>query len=165
LLVIAVLVALIVFFSRGKGGPANSASAPASTMQQAQSPAQQQAAPAPKPTPAVPEGDITPKENLPGQGSVVHQAFPEVSPSARNTISGTIKVTVRVEADPSGKVTSAKLKSAGPSRYFANAALKAAEHWQFSPPQVNGQPMPSTWLIQFRFKRSGTQASAQRVTG
>jgi TonB family protein len=158
LLVIAVVVTLIVFFSRGKSGPANGPS-PAATQQ-----AQPQAATALKPTPAVPEEDVTPKETLPGQGDVVHQALPEISPSARNTISGTIKVTVRVEADPSGKVTSARLKSAGPSRYFAGAALKAAERWQFSPPQVNGQPMPSTWLIQFRFKRSGIQASAKQVT-
>jgi TonB family protein len=60
--------------------------------------------------------------------------------------------------DPSGKVTSAKLKTAGPSKYFANLALNAAQHWEFAP-----QPADGTWLIQFRFKRSGVQASAERA--
>jgi TonB family protein len=156
-LTIAVLVALIVFFSRGKSGTAPT---PPTTEQ-----ATPQTAPAPKPTPAVAEPAVTSSKGLPGRGDVVHQVLPDVSQSARKTITGTIKVTVRIEADPSGKVRAAKLKSAGPSRYFAEQALKAAQRWEFSPPQVNGQPMPSTWLLQFRFKRSGTQASAERVTG
>jgi TonB family protein len=68
-----------------------------------------------------------------------------------------------VEADPSGKVTAAQLKNAGPSKYFGGLALNAAQRWEFSPPRVNGQATASTWLLQFRFKRSGTQASAQQV--
>jgi TonB family protein len=92
------------------------------------------------------------------QGEVVHEVIPDVSKNSRNTITGTIKVTVQVEVDPSGKVTSAKLKNAGPSKYFAGLALKAAQRWELSP-----QPTASTWLIQFRFKRSGTQASAERA--
>jgi TonB family protein len=85
--------------------------------------------------------------------------IPDVSQNSRNTITGTVKVTARVEVNPSGKVMAAKLKSAGPSRYFAGLALKAAQRWEFAP-----QPTASTWLIQFRFKRSGTQASAEPVT-
>src|ERR1017187_8275412 len=92
-------------------------------------------------------------------GDVVRQVLPDVSQNSRKTITGTIKVTVRVEVNPSGKVAAAKLKTAGPSRYFAGLALKAAQRWEFSPPQVNGQPAASTWLLQFRFKRAGTQAS------
>jgi serine/threonine-protein kinase Stk1 len=98
-------------------------------------------------------------------GEVVHQVIPDVPRSAQNTIRGTIKVVVRVEVDPSGKVTAAKLKSSGSSRYFANQALKAAERWEFSAPEVGGQPTASTWLLQFRFKKTSIEASPQRVKG
>jgi TonB family protein len=98
-------------------------------------------------------------------GEVVRQVLPDVPRSAQNTIRGTIKVVVQVEVDPSGKVAAAKLKSSGSSRYFANQALKAAERWEFSAPQVGGQPTASTWLLQFRFKRTSIQASPQRVKG
>ena len=80
-----------------------------------------------------------------------------------NTITGTIKVAVRVQVDPSGKVTSATYKMAGHGQYFASHAVKAAQEWTFAPPQANRQPQASTWLLQFRFKRSGIQVSPQRV--
>jgi len=98
-------------------------------------------------------------------GEVVHQVIPDVPRSAQNTIRGTIKVVVRVQVDPSGKVTAATLKSPGSSRYFANQARKAAEQWEFSAPEVEGKPTASTWLLQFRFKRTSIQASPQRVKG
>jgi TonB family protein len=152
LLIIAGLVALTVFFSRGKSG-----TAPA-TSQQTGPPTSPQTAAAPKPGAAVRAPAVARKKPVAAPGDVVHQVIPDVSQNSRNTITGTIKVTVQVEVDPSGKVTSAKLKNAGPSKYFAGLALKAAQRWEFSP-----QPTASTWLIQFRFKRSGTQASAEPV--
>jgi eukaryotic-like serine/threonine-protein kinase len=121
---------------------------------------------APTPTTAAPKPaePVVSPPRAPG-GEVVRQVLPEVPRSAQNTIRGTIKVVVRVEVDPSGKITAAKLKSSGSSRYFANQALKAAERWEFSAPEVNGQPTASTWLLQFRFKRTSIQASPQRVKG
>jgi TonB family protein len=159
-LLIAVLVALVVFFSRSKSGTAPSSP----TAQQSSPPVTPNNSPAPKPTPAVPEPDATPRNSAPSpNGNIIRQVVPDVSQSSRNTISGTIKVTVRVEVNPLGKVTAARLKTGGPSKYFAALALKAAQQWEFSPSQLDGQPMPSTWLLQFRFRRSGTQASAERV--
>ena len=90
--------------------------------------------------------------------------MPEPSKSARNTIRGTVKVGVRVDVDSSGKVMAAKFSSPGPSKYFAGLAMKAAEQWEFAPAEVDGKPAPSTWEIQFRYKRSGTQAVPERVT-
>ncbi len=98
------------------------------------------------------------------KGEVARRVLPDVPKSALNTITGTIKVGVRVEADSSGKVTSAKLASAGPSKYFANLAVKAAERWEFSPPQVNGQAVASTWMLRFRFRRTGVEVSPERAT-
>jgi len=114
--------------------------------------------------PAVSESPKIAKASTTKAGEVRHQVLPEVPQSAKNTITGTVKVTVRAQVDPSGKVTSAEFKSAGPSKYFAGLARTAAERWEFSPPETDGQPVTSTWLIQFRFKRNSTQASAQRVT-
>jgi len=91
------------------------------------------------------------------KGEVEHQVLPAVPQSARNTIHGKVKVDVRVQVDPSGKVTSAKLTSHGPSKYFANLALKSAQQWRFTPPQENDQPAPSAWLLRFQFGRGGTQ--------
>src|ERR1700686_2586851 len=132
--------------------------APPATPQQTTHPSSPQAAPEPKPDAAVRAPGVTRKKAVAAQGEVAHEVIPDVSRNSRNTITGTIKVTVQVEVDPSGKVRSAKLKHAGPSRYFAGLALKAAQRWEFSP-----QPPPCTWLTQFRFKRSGTQASAERL--
>jgi len=96
-------------------------------------------------------------------GSVVHQVLPDIPRSAMNTISGTIKVAVRVQIDSSGKVTSATYKMAGHGQYFASHALKASEQWEFAAPRRDGQPQPSIWLLQFRFRRSGIQVTPQQV--
>jgi TonB family protein len=96
------------------------------------------------------------------QGDVVRQVIPDVPRSASNTITGRIKVKVRVEVDASGKVTNATLTTPGPSKYFANLALKAAHNWEFSAPQSNGQPTPSTWTLLFEFSKSSTKAFASR---
>ena len=156
---IATVIVLVVFFAfsyfRGnKSGAKNADSPPQATTAQP---------PASTPTPPPSESPAPAKSTATAAGEVRHQVLPEVPQSAKNTITGTVKVTVKTEVDASGKVTSAAFKSAGPSRYFAGLALKAAERWEFSPPQTDGQPVASTWLIQFHFKRTSTQASAQRV--
>ncbi len=153
--VVAVVIAAV-FLSRGK-----SPSVPAPDPAQ-QPAAQTEPAPAPQLLPSQPAAPA--KKAAPSGGAVVHQVLPDVPQSAKNTISGTIKVTVQVQVDASGKVVSAKFKSAGPSVYFANLAMKAAQRWEFSPPMVDGQPTGSAWLLQFHFKRTSTQASPQRIT-
>jgi len=130
-------------------------------------PSSQTESPAPATTPQpVPVASI-PKPAAPArpvsQGQVVRQVLPEVSPSARHTIRGKIKVVVQVDVDASGKVTNAKLTSPGPSRYFANQALRAAREWEFSAPVVDGHPAASAWSLVFRIGRRGTQIAPQRV--
>ncbi len=152
----AVLLAFSLFRSRGK----NSSEQATETPQQAAS----QAAPvAPAAAPA-PEAAPPAKTATSAEGAVLHQVMPELSQSAKNTISGTIRIGVLVDVDSSGKVKAARFKSAGPSRYFAGKTLAAAQQWQFSPPQSNGEPTASTWLLQFRLRRSGVEASSQRIS-
>ena len=97
------------------------------------------------------------------EGKVLRQVLPDVPQSALSTITGTVKVNVRVNVDSSGKVTGAELASAGPSKYFARLALNAAQGWQFAPPQADGQPAASIWLLHFRFRHDSTKAAADRV--
>jgi len=89
-------------------------------------------------------------------GEVVERVLPDVPKSARDTIQGTVKVTVRVDVDPSGEVQFAELQNRGPSKYFATLAMQAAQHWGFRPPKVSGQNILSTWSLRFEFTRAGT---------
>lgn len=92
-------------------------------------------------------------------GAVVERVLPDVPRSARNTIHGKIKVSVKVTVDASGKVSTVTLEHAGPSKYFAGLALSAARRWKFKAPQMNGQPVSSKWMLHFRFGRAGTEVS------
>ena len=151
-LIVAVLVGLGVFFSRSKTTSAqNSDSTPQPTTQAA------------LPTSPAREPVRAPAHSVSSGGEVRHQVIPDIPQSAKNTIKGTIKVTVHVDVDSTGKVTSAKLRNAGPSRYFAGKALGAAQRWEFGPPLTGGQPTNSSWLLQFHFRRTSTQASFERT--
>jgi TonB family protein len=92
------------------------------------------------------------------RGQVVHQALPEVSQKARDTIYGKVRVSVKVSVDPSGKVTAAAFEAPGPSKYFADAALSAARRWTFAPAKSNGENVASQWLLRFEFDNSATNA-------
>lgn len=163
LIPVAVLLAIVLGWLVFRGKPAEKASENPTADQRQQVPQQTtaenkpSAAPAPlvrKPAkPAEPA-----REASATSGNVRRQVMPDVSKGARNTIRGTIKVSVRVDVNPSGKVIAAKLETAGPSRYFAEKALKAAEQWEFTP-----QPDTSSWLVHFRFRRNGIEASPEML--
>ena len=110
------------------------------------------------PPPATPPAAKTASQSAASSVDVIHKALPEVSKGARKTIRGTIKIGVKVEVDPSGKVTSAKLASPAESAYFNRLSLQAAQNWQFA-----AQEAPSAWLIRFRFRRTSTDASPERL--
>ncbi len=148
--------------------------APAATPASAKAPIQ---APAPNPASAtVPAAVPPPQANAQAQtaespasgsatakGAVTRQVLPDVLPSALKTITGTVKVEVRLAVDESGQVTGATLESAGPSKYFANKALEAARRWQFKPAQVSGRAVPSVWLLHFQFKQSGITVTPEKT--
>jgi TonB family protein len=94
----------------------------------------------------------------PERGEVLDQVLPDASPKALATIHGVIRVAVRVHVDPTGNVSDAALDSPGPSKYFADLALRAARRWQFASPEVGGHSAPSEWLIRFHFTPSGPKA-------
>ena len=77
--------------------------------------------------------------------------------SARDSIHGTVRVTVTVNVDRAGNVEDADLESPGPSKYFARTALQAAKLWKFKPPKIGSQGVLSTWSLRFEFTRDGTK--------
>jgi TonB family protein len=83
------------------------------------------------------------------RGKVVRQVLPNASQTARNTIRGTVRVSVKVHVDESGSVTEATFDSRGPSQYFADRVLDAAQLWKFAPAKISGRNVPSDWVIRF----------------
>ena len=100
-----------------------------------------------KATAGAPAGPVT-------QGEVLNQVLPEVSAKSRSTIHGTVRVIVKVHVDASGTVTGAEPASS-PSRFFGDAAVQAAKHWDFAPAKVADQRVPSEWLVRFDFTPTG----------
>jgi len=82
--------------------------------------------------------------------------MPKVPQSARNSIQGKVSVSVKAQVDPRGNVTDVELDSPGPSKYFADLALKAVRQWKFAPKK-------SEWIIRFQFRRAETSAVPERV--
>jgi TonB family protein len=120
-----------------------------------------QAASAVTPAPEAAPPIIDRSDGPSAQGKVLQQVAPAVSKSARDTITGTLRVTVKLEVDSSGNVARATFISAGPSKYFSRQAMQAAQQWKFAPAQVNGKAAPSTWILHFGFRRSGTEVVPQ----
>ncbi|MEP6549045.1 MAG: hypothetical protein ABJD53_16430 [Gammaproteobacteria bacterium] len=108
----------------------------------------------PEAQPAAPAATAASAPPIPVPPSVVHQEMPDVSRRARASIRGTIKVSVRVSVDRSGKVTAQTLENRGSSRYFARVAGDAAMKWRFAPDSQDSR----RWLLQFEFSRDGTAA-------
>ena len=160
LVMVVMAIVLGILYSRSNQSPQTTAATSQPAAENAP------ALPASAPLPAEP---AKPAASIPtpgaARGKVVRRVLPDVSRREQNTIRGTIRVVVQVRVDPSGKVTSAKFTWRGSSRYFADRALRAAKQWEFSAPEVNGEPSASIWLLHFRFNRKSIQASPQRVRG
>lgn len=126
----------------------------------------QPAAPAPSSASSAPDDSAAASKrstNAIGSGEALDQVMPQPSPKALSTIRGTVRVGVKVHVDPAGNVADAALDSSGPSRYFADLALKAAKQWVFTPPEADGHSVASDWLIQFGFTSAGAKATANQV--
>jgi TonB family protein len=112
---------------------------------------------APVPVPAKPaEPQVRVQPDAPP--SPINEVVPDVPRSALNTISGTIRVTIRVTIDKQGAVVDAATIERGPSRYFERLSLEAARKWTFTPASSQAQ---RTLLLRFYFRRSRVSAEAE----
>jgi len=150
-IVLALIVIVFALTRLHRSQPASSAAPPQSS--------------AVTPVPAQPSTPpSSPPSNKTSKGEVAERAMPEVSASANHTIHGKVNVNVRVNVDAKGSVANARFDSHGLSRYFAARALDAARKWRFKPPQVDGQPVPSVWILRFQFRRNGPEVTAREAT-
>jgi len=123
--------------------------------------------PAAKKTPS--SSTVAPAQPIPtrsdnARGAVAGKVMPSVSHRSLSTITGRVKVAVRLSVDKSGHVENATLASPGPSQYFANVALSAARGWTFTPPRVAGDAVSSQWMVHFAFARGGVEAKPEQVS-
>ncbi len=98
------------------------------------------------------------------EGGVADRVLPKVSQRSLNTITGKVRVTVKLNVDPSGKVSNASLQTTGPSEYFSKVALEASRHWKFDPPQTGGEAKSSQWLLRYAFGRGGVEVHPELVS-
>jgi TonB family protein len=116
--------------------------------------------PAAPPPPAKPAALPSPPAAELARGEVLSRVLPNVPRYASSTITGTVRVRVRVNVDPSGNVTAAQFDWPGPSRYFARLSMAAARQWKFRPPDASAKGVPSEWIIQFDYTNTATTATA-----
>lgn len=151
----------------GQQPPNSSSSQDATAQPTAEEPAPAQpvhtAQAAPQPASRPPASDAAAAGAGSG-GAVLKRVLPEVSRQARSTIHGTVSIPVRVHVDAGGAVTDAESERPGASRYFNRVAIQAAQAWQFSPAQAEGQAAPSVWLLHFEFRANGTTVTADQQT-
>jgi TonB family protein len=144
--------------------PGTQAAAPAAEAQPKPTPSSAVSSPRQSGAPAVSAPARAAKrspETIPAE--VGERVLPQVSTSARNSIRGHVRVSVKVAVDASGNVVESTLDSPGPSKYFARLAREAAGRWKFSPAQVKGRPVPSKWILRFAFSSSGTDVRPTEV--
>jgi TonB family protein len=116
--------------------------------------------PAAETTPAPVAADEASQSSDIIKGSVVRQVMPDIPENILSGVQGRIRVEVRVEVDAKGNVSQTFVDTPGPSRYFANQALSAAQNWKFAPAKDGGRAVESTWSLQFQFDHSQSAASA-----
>jgi TonB family protein len=121
--------------------------------------------PTPAPAPQPPAIQAPPAAAEPSPASraasaytPVDEVMPNVSRGALDTITGTVRVAVRVTVDRDGGVVAATAEVPGPSRYFERRSLEAARKWTFAPVDADGQ---RHLLLRFNFRQSGVTSSAE----
>jgi Protein kinase domain len=92
-----------------------------------------------------------------GSNGVVHQVVPEASQKSLDTITGAVRVGIKVTTGASGDVTDAEIDSEGPSSYFANLSLAAAKQWKFA--------RAGEWELRFEFRNDGAKVFAEKSGG
>jgi TonB family protein len=98
------------------------------------------------------------RNDLATSTAALHEVIPEVPPSARRSIKGHIKVSVRIIVDPDGAVTAATADRIGRNRYFQRLAIEAAWKWTFPP--IDAQ---TRRVIQIRFDFGRDETTGRTV--
>jgi TonB family protein len=95
-------------------------------------------------------------EKAPG---VEQEVLPEIPRKAVATVHGTMVVNVRVQVDPSGSVSDAKLDPPAASRYFAKYVLDASRKWKFK-----AADRAQEWTLRFVITRKDMKVTPRKVS-
>jgi TonB family protein len=171
----AAVVIAVVLIARSKPSTTHSTQPPTET-QRGTASAPISAPPSPsasrKPQPARPAAtapslasgaDLNEGNGNDSAAGVVQRSMPKVAASAQRTVTGKLKVRVKVNVDAAGNVTNTTLTTPGPSKYFARLSEEAAREWKFKPASSGEQSANRQWSLLFAFTRSKIEASAARV--
>lgn len=162
-IILAVVIATVLFTSSKKTAAPDTAAVPPAKQLASKAPAVAAPPAVVKASPALVAK--APAVSSPAQTAVVHEVVPRVPQSARNTIHGTVRVRIRVALDQAGNVRLARFDSRGPSQYFARLAMQAAQGWKFTPPRTDGPNEAREWLLRFEFRRDSTHVVPSPVRG
>ena len=99
-----------------------------------------------------------PVTQRPATGDGITRVLPAIPQGALNTITGTVRINVRVRVDSAGSVTQTTLESPRASKYFADRVLVAAGAWKF--PAAGA---PQDWVLQFDLTREGMRVSQMKI--
>jgi len=83
----------------------------------------------------------------------LHETTPAIPAELRRTLKSEVPLDVRAFVDEWGKVTYAEIASNVPEgeRGLASLAVFDARHWEFTPAQLGGQPVPGQVILRYRF--------------
>ena len=107
----------------------------------------------PRPPLAVKE-PVPAKPVVGGPSERIRRVLPEIPQVALNTITGRVRINIRVRVDSAGSVSRASLESPRVSKYFTDRVLIAAQAWKFP-----AEDAPQDWVLQFDLTREGIRAS------
>jgi serine/threonine protein kinase len=102
-------------------------------------------------------GSTKPIDAGQARGAVLYQVVPDVSQRARATITGKVRINVKLQVDNGGNVVNANVENDDASRYFADQAAQVSKRWLFTPPEVDGHAVASEWLLRFEFSQTATK--------
>ena len=84
--------------------------------------------------------------------------MPEIPQAALNTITGRVRINVRVRVDSAGRVTQATLEPPAASKYFTDRVLAAAQAWKFSAENTTQE-----WMLRFELARQQIRVSPAKI--
>jgi TonB family protein len=96
-------------------------------------------------------------------GEVLNEVIPDISTRSKQTIHGTVKVTLKAHVDASGAITNLVPESRS-SKFFTEAAMQAARRWDFAPAKMDGHAVPSEWVLRFEFTQADSKVYPSQVT-
>ena len=88
----------------------------------------------------------------------ITQVMPEIPQQALNTITGRVRINVRVSVSGGGSVNDAILEPPSAARYFTSRVLAAAKAWKF--PAEND---PQDWVLHFELSRDQIRVSPMKI--